>query len=289
MYTANQKTDIQKLLADYVGTFASQSKAAASLHDVSEATIIQVLKGNWKDISETMWTKIAKQLGCFSNSIAIVETLDVTTMIELFSIAREEGANFAIIGQPGSSKTSSSRYFATEHRKGGVYHIECRQYWNKKQFLANILAKMGVVNSGYNVGEMMNAIVNHLRRVQEPLLILDEFDKLDDIVFLFYITLYNELHGLCGMVMMGTDYLKKRILRGVERNTRGYKEIYSRIGSKFIELDGTNFNEVEAICKAHGITAKIDITEIYNSYNGDLRAVERKILKHKVANRKSQN
>lgn len=289
MYTANQKTDIQKLLVDYVDTFASQAKAAASLHNVSEATVIQILKNNWKDISEAMWTNVAKQIGYSANKVAIVETQDVTTMVDLFTIAREEGANFAIIGQPGSSKTFTSRFFETNNRKAGVFHIECSEYWNKKQFLSRILSKMGVQNTGYNVGEMMGAIVSNLRKQYQPLLILDEIDKLDDRVFLFYITLFNELHGVCGMVMLGTDYLKKRINRGVERNTRGYKEIFSRLGSKFIELDGTDQREVAEICKAHGITEKIDITEIFNSYKGDLRAVDRKILKNKMAQRKNQN
>lgn len=287
MLTANQKTEISQLLQDYVNTFPSQTKAATSLDNVSEATVVQVLKNNWKDISETMWNTIAKQVGYSSTktAVSIVETLDVTTLIDYFTFAREEGANFAIISKPGGSKTFTARYFETNHRKTGVYHIQCSEYWNKKQFLAKILSKMGVENTGYNVAEMMNAIVRNLRKQHQPLLILDEIDKLDDRVFLFYITLYNELNGTCGICMLGTDYLEKRIKRGVERNTRGYKEIYSRLGSKFIHLDGTDYNEVAAICKAHGITDKLDITEIFNSYDGDLRAVDRKILKNKIANR----
>jgi Cdc6-like AAA superfamily ATPase len=289
MITANQKSQIAISLKDYVDTFSSQSKAAASLHNVSEATVIQVLKSNWQEISETMWTNIGKQLGYFTNKVGLVETQDVRTMVDFFTVAREEGAHFSIIGKPGSSKTYTSEYFETNHRKSGVYHIPCSEYWNKKQFLAKILSKMGVVNTGYNVGEMMNAIVTNLRKQYQPLLIIDEIDKLDDRVFLFYITLYNELHGVCGICLMGTDYLKKRILRGVERNTRGYKEIYSRIGSKFIELDGTDKKEVAEICKAHGITNALDITEIYNSYNGDLRAVDRQVLKQKLIARATKN
>ncbi len=285
MITATQKTEITAALSSYVDTYSSQAKAAASLAGISEALVIQVLKGNWKDISEAAWVSIGKQIGYFTNS-SFVETQDVRTMVEFFTVAREEGANFAIIGNPGSSKTSTSKFFETNNRKTGVYHIQCSEYWNKRQYLGAILGKMGVVNTGYNVGEMMSAIVSNLRRQVHPLLIIDEIDKLSDPVFLFYITLYNELHGLCGICMLGTDYLKKRILRGVERNTKGYKEIYSRLGSKFIELDGTDAGEVAEICQAHGITQQLDITEIINSYKGDLRAVDRKVLKIKMANRK---
>lgn len=285
MITATQKTEISQLLAVYVDTFSSQSKAAASLKGVSEALIIQVLKSNWKDISDAAWINIGKQIGYFAKH-SFVETQDVRTMVDFFTIAREEGANFAITGNPGSSKTSTAKYFEANNRKTGVYHIQCSEYWNKKQFLAAILSKMGVVNTGFNVGEMMSAIVTNLRRQHQPLIIIDEIDKLSDPVFLFYITLYNELHGLCGICLLGTDYLQKRIIRGVERNTKGYKEIYSRLGSKFITLDGTDAEEVAEICLAHGIDNPMDISEIVNSYKGDLRAVDRKVLKIKMASRK---
>jgi hypothetical protein len=43
--SAQTKQDIQYLLKQYVGTFSSQNKAAASLDHCSEATVISILKG----------------------------------------------------------------------------------------------------------------------------------------------------------------------------------------------------------------------------------------------------
>ncbi len=287
MITANQKTDIANLLADYVSNYPSQSKAFASIKNMSEATGIQILNSKWKDISDQMWINVGKQIGWNVKSFTLVETQDVRTLVEFFSIAREEGANFGITGNPGSSKTCTSEYYANENRKSAVYHIECSEYWNKKIFLANILAKMGVTNTGYNVGEMMTAIVRTLRHQYQPLLIIDEADKLKDDILYFYITLCNELKGVCGIILLGTDYLSKRIERGVLRNVKGFKEIYSRLGSKFITLDGTDNKEVAEICKAHGITDKLDIQEICNIYKGDLRIIDRQILKKKIMARKA--
>ncbi|MGN6601205.1 MAG: AAA family ATPase [Ginsengibacter sp.] len=286
MITEQQKKEIGIQLLNYVDGYTSQSKAFASLSNVSEATGIQILKGNWKDISDAMWINVGKQIGWNTKQVALVETQDVRTMVEYFSIAREEGANFAIIGAPGSGKTFTAQWYANQNRKQSVYHIACSEYWNKKQFLGEILYQMGVTNTGYNVGEMMGAIVSNLRRKFQPLLIIDEIDKVSDNVFYFYITLYNELKGLCGIVMMGTDYLSKRINRGVLRNTKGFKEIKSRLGQKFIELDGTDKKELAEICEAHGITDALDVTEIYNMYEGDLRALDRQILKKKMIARK---
>ena len=288
MLSEIQKKEIAAALQTYIGTFSSQSKAIANLKDVSESTCIQMLNNRWKDISESMFLNIGKQIGWNSKVVDLVETQDVRTLFEFFDISREFGANFGIIGNTGIGKTFPATWYANHNRKNAVYHIACSEYWNKKMFLSEILNKMGISNTGYNVGEMMNAIVTNLRKQFQPLLIIDEIDKVSDNILYFYITLYNELRGVCGIVMMGTDYLSKRIERGVARNTKGFKEIYSRLGSKFITLDGTDKKEVAQICKVHGITDELDITEIYNSYNGDLRAMDRQILKRRIIARKSK-
>lgn len=287
MITNKQKQEIAGLLQEYISNYPSQSKAVASLSGVSEATGIQILKENWKDISDAMWINVGKQIGWNTKQVAIVETQDVRTLVEFFNIAREEGANFAITGQPGIGKTFTAEWYTGMNRKKHVYHIACAEYWNKKTFLGEILKQMGITNTGFNVAEMMNAIVSGLRRQYQPLLIIDEIDKVSDNVLYFYITLYNELKGLCGIVMLGTDFLSKRILKGVAKNTKGFKEIQSRLGQKFITLDGTDKKEVAEICKAHGITDPLDITEIYNSYRGDLRAIDRQILKKKMKIRRA--
>jgi len=282
MITEIQKKEIFISLQNYIAGFNSQAKAAASLKEVSEATCIQILGNRWKEISDNMWMNVGKQIGWNTKQITLVETQDVRTLIEFFEIAREEGANFGITGISGSGKTFTAAWYANANRKNAVYHIACAEYWSKKMFLSEILSKMGITNTGFNVGEMMNAIVTNLRKQYQPLLIIDEIDKVSDNVLYFYITLYNELKGLCGIVMLGTDYLSKRIDKGVAKNTKGFKEIYSRLGSRFITLDSTDKKEVAEICKAHGITDALDVQEIFNIYNGDLRAIDRQILKRYI-------
>lgn len=287
MINENQKKEIAILLEDFVTGNKSQAKAAAQLKDVSEATIIQMRNGNWKDISDQMWINVGKQIGWGVKQIELVETQDVRTLIEFFTIAREEGANFAITGKPGSGKTFVAEWYVRQNRKQPVYHIACAEYWNKKMFLSAILEAMGISNTGGGVGEMMSMIVTNLRRQYQPLLIIDEIDKVSDNVLYFYITLYNELKGLCGIVMLGTDYLAKRINKGVAKNTKGFKEIFSRLGSRYITLDSTDKRELAEICRVHGIVEMMEIQEIWNSYHGDLRAVDRMILKRRIIARRA--
>lgn len=277
----NQKKEIQTLLKAYVEQYPSQKKAVDSLRKVSEATIINIRKGNWENISDDMWRTISKQIG-FSKkgSWSFIETVDAKTLIHYFEDAREYSNVFAITAPSGSGKTFVSAWY--EGKKHNVYHISCAEYFNRKVFLTKILEKLGKENTGYNVAEMMDLIVDTLMRQENPLIILDEVDKLPDPALYFFITLYNHLHSKCGIVLLATDFFAKRIIRGRRINKKGYAEIFSRLGRRFISLRGTDKNEVAQICKANGLRDDQSITAIYNEYEGDLRRLERGVHKHKV-------
>lgn len=275
----NIKTQIQTKAKNFVSEFESQAKAVAMLRNISEATLINVLKGKWDSISDDMWRSLGKQVG-YSNSASwnLAETKDFSTLQLFFSDAKDFSNVYGITGPAGSGKSTIAEYYARV--KPNVYHITCADYFNRKMFLNKLLQAMGKENLGYNVAEMMDLVVETLMKQDTPLIILDEADKLNDQVLYFFITLYNMLKGRCGMVLMATDFLSKRITRGVKKNMKGYNEIYSRIGRRFISLHGVSKAEVLKICEANGIDSIVDQNEIYNSCEGDLRRVERSV--HKV-------
>lgn len=277
--TTEQKDQIQKLLRDYVAGYPSQTQAAATLDGVSEATVVQVLKGNWAQISDAMWRSIGSQVGWHEKQVELVETLNLQTLVLYYDLAREHGETFAIVGPAGSGKSHTGKWYARSMRGRHVYYIECAGYWNKKYFLAELLQAMGRDNTGMNVYEMMRDVVTALRKQNHPLIILDEVDKLSDPVLQFFITLYNELKGTCGFVWTSTDAIQKRINRGISAKRMGYNEIFSRLGRRFITLPGINANEVRQLCLAHGISSEEEISLIRNDYDGDLRRIDRHYLK----------
>ena len=93
----------------------------------------------------------------------------------------------------------------------------------------------------------------------------------------FFISLYNKLEDQCGIVICATDYLKKRITRGVKANRKGYKEIYSRVGRKFIPMPVVNNEDIAAVCIANGVTDRATIEEIIDDCECDLRRVKRRV------------
>ena len=109
-----------------------------------------------------------------------------------------------------------------------------------------------------------------------PLIILDEADKLSDQVMFFFITFYNKLEDYCGIVLMATDYLEKKVRRGLRLNKKGYKEIYSRIGRRFVAMPGLSATDISDVCRANGVEGLREIETVKKDCEGDLRRVKRK-------------
>ncbi len=285
MINEQQKKEISWHLQNYCSSFPSQRAAINSLKDCSEATVIHMMANKWNDISDRMWQTIAKQIGVGNRNIEPIETMDFNTMILYFSIAKEEGATFAITGGAGFGKTFAGKWYSANNRTNSAFYVGCAEYWTKKMFLSELLQVMGKEYAGMGIGEMMESIVREVRKLNQPVFIFDEIDKLSDPVLKFFITLYNDLNNACGFVWTSTNAIQKRIRKGLSTNRTGYQEVYSRIGAKFIELRGTDKEEVRTICNANGITDAEEINRVINEYNGDLRRVERVLLK----NRKKQS
>lgn len=275
--TDYQKKEIQMLLKSFIEEFPSQAKAVAALKGVSEATVIHIRKGEWESISDDMWRNIGKQVGYGKGKWQMVDIAATKKLINLFDDAREYSNVFAITAHPGSGKTFTSEWY--ENKRQNVYVIRCAEYYNRKTFLSLILQAMGRINHGYSVPEMMDIIVETSLKKENPLFILDEFDKLTDSVMYFFITLYNRLEGNAGIVIMATDHLSKRINRGVRNNKKGYKEIYSRVGRRFLNLPVATEKEVIEIARANGVSDQQHLHSIYNECDGDLRRVKRGIHK----------
>lgn len=280
MITETQKSQIAERLAGYVERFGSQVKAANSLK-ISNATISQILNNNRELISDEMWRGIAARVGYSAVEWSAVETRDFKLLTKLLADAQANSHVFAVTGEAGTGKSFAVRSYTEANRR--VYSLQCAEYWNRKVFLQELLTAMGRDYSGFNVPEMMYECIRALKVQERPLIILDEADKLCDQALYFFITLYNQCEDHCGIVMLATDHLAKRIRRGLKLNRKGYKEIYSRIARRFIELHGASSSDITAICLANGITEKEDIKQVIEDAEGDLRRVRRKIHALKAA------
>lgn len=270
-----QKQQIADQLRAYCEQKGSQNKAANSLNGVSSATISKVLTGQWDTIADEMWRSIAAQTGGRREGWQVVATKAYERMTFTLENAQADALVLAVTGEAGSGKTEAIKNYTAGHVN--AYHLVCSEYWNRRNFMQTLLKSMGVGISGNTVSEMMDDIVDTLKRKERPLIILDEADKLTDQVLYFFISLYNQLEGQCGIILTATGYLKKRIERGVRLNRKGYAEIYSRIGRKFVQLPVLGSEDIAGVCVANGLTDTKAINAIINESEGDLRRVKRSV------------
>ena len=279
MITENTKTEIQGLVDKFCNSYASQAKAVDALKNVSEATVINIRKGKWDSITNQMWLNVGRQVGYSAKgNWQIVKTEYYNKLTEFLDDAKDYSNVLAICSPAGSGKTLTAEHYAKENQN--VYHIVCAEYMNRKVFLARILEALGEDASG-SVSDNMDTIIRVLRKQEAPLIILDEADKLTDSVLYFFITLYNMLQNKCGLVMLATEYLAKRINDGRRKNKKGYTELFSRLGRKFISIKGVSLAEVTEVCKVNGLSNQEHIHKVFNEFEGDLRRVERIVHKHK--------
>lgn len=277
-----EKELIASRLREYCTAQGGQNKAANTLKGVSAATISKILNGDWDTIAEGMWHNVSKQIGSSAEGWSLVSTSVYDELTELLECAQQDSQVMAIVGSAGCGKSATIRQYASTHDE--VTAIVCSEYQNRTSWLSAVMEAMGLDPRGLSVAEKIGQIVRRLKRADKPLLILDEADKMSDQVLYFFVTLYNELEGHCGVVLCATQYLDKRLVRGLRSGRKGYEEVYSRIGRQCIQLSVLSPEDISLVCVANGITGERKVRKIADEAECDLRRVRRAVWReHQLA------
>ena len=241
-----------------------------------------MLNGNWSRISDAMWTKVAEQVKPTCSSSATGWTIVETGAFQEISYAMQDAQEYKnvtwVVGEAGCGKTTTGRLYAESHKE--AFYILCSEDMLKGEFVRTIARRLGIRSEGYTVRELWQAIIDSIIQMERPLTIFDEADKLPESVFQYFISMYNNLEDRCGVVFLSTDYIKRRISNGLRYGRKGYKEIFSRIGRKYFDLEPTSAQDVYAICTANGITSREEIDKIIKEGDGcdfDLRRIKKSV------------
>ncbi len=279
------KTIYKELIVSELKALAlktSQNKIAKRA-DVSTATISQMINSNWDFIRDEMWQKVKLNLNIQWHWVT-AETTNLKSLTGLLKSVQGRSISICIAHDAGAGKTHAYREYSKEN--DNVIHLECKNYWTKKIYVKELLRACGLDDFG-TVETLINRFTNHIKELSNPLVIIDQIDKLKDPSLDLFMDFYNDLDGHCGFVLSGVPALKKRIERGCGTDRIGYKELRSRIGRKYITLKTITEQDVSAICIANGVTNEQVINEIYNTCEGDLRRVKRSVDQYYLLNNES--
>ena len=281
----DRRAALQERLREYIEKSGSKAKAATRI-GVAASTLSLILDGKWESISEEMLNRVESRLsGPTSESWVPVVTHTYAEVTQVLDDMREWRASAWVIAPAGAGKSTTARLYAEAH-PGEAYYILCSEDMRRRDFLEETLRTLGTRTEGLtDLRSHLRAIEQELEKHPGAVLIFDEADKLLDSIMLYFVTLYNHLEGQVGMVFLSTSYMEKRMRSGLSCNKRGYNELHSRIGRRFVEITPVGAEDVTAICRANGVTDRTAISAIIRDaaeYEYDLRRVRRAVMRELV-------
>ncbi len=268
MISKQVKQGIVQLIVQEEVRFGSANKLAQHCK-VSPGVISFCKNGIWQNVSEEMWLLIGNKLRYPFDDWNFAETTTSAMMKQVLKDAKDRLLFMAVSYRAGVGKSAACKQSTSENTEGNQFYIQCRE-WSKREFLEQLCTALGVKaeRKGYVSTDNLLMLVAEFfqqRIGKKPLLIIDEADKLKHSALRTLITLYNECQDKMGCVMVGTDNLEVEVKRGVRYNRKGFDEIDSRFGRRFIHLHGSTYEDVKKICVLNGVSVEADIKRIFES------------------------
>ena len=149
----------------------------------------------------------------------------------------------------GFGKTEALKRYA--EKRSSVGYVLATGLMNRPDFLKKIAQAFGV-QAGGNLCKTMEGICDQLRGMERPLLIVDDFGKLNRSCQMIIQILRDEMAEQCGVVLAGTEEMRIRIKQKADMDVSGYRELLRRIGY-WLELEKPSKQIVQEICKLNGI------------------------------------
>lgn len=244
--------------------------AVAKICGISDATLSTILAGKYGANEAKMLNKIAAALNYRESSWQIVRSIgNYKRIYNAYLDAKEEKMWFIISNKAGSGKTETLEDIFNQDTTGSIVFIQAEE-WTGRQFLIKLIEKtMGaaVLKGKYKtITEMVEIVANHFLEMMDndPVLFIDEADKLRPAAFRQLIPIFNRTKNRLGLIMAGTENLEKEIKAGVRLAKKGFDEIESRCGRTYIHLNGLTKAELKEICITNGVDSEMIQERIWN-------------------------
>ena len=257
---------------DALGTYS----AVATFCNVSESVISQMKAGTYTTKGDAAWLDIANKLGWKPESTmgkkewVIVETRDYKNIHKIVSDAKNQSMFMAISDIGGAGKSAPLKDIAEKNKANNIFYIECLD-WGKREFLESLCQLLGIdITRGYKTpNKLLELVIDFFqrRKLQQPLLIVDQANDLKDSAKRIFIPLYNRCEDTLGVVVSGTENLEDEIKKGIRFKKKGFDEIDSRFGRKYLTLLGNTKEDATKICQANGVTDKSKIDSFFEECN----------------------
>jgi len=229
-------------------TGKSQNKIAREI-GISSAVLSNIVNGKTEEIS--LKTILEVRTYFKLPTIPMKTTGNVKLVHAALDEARRRGRLIGMSQKTGFGKTVSLRSYVK--RNPGAIYVLCSPAMNRKSFLEEILAALGLKVST-KLDRSIKRIAENLTR-HGDLLILDEADKLPNSCYPLIQQIYDRLDRSAGIVLSGTDFLRRNLQNGARLGWKGFDEFYDRI-ERWLTLSSPTLDEVSDLAAHAGITSR---------------------------------
>lgn len=292
---AQKEAISKKLMEAYAASgFPSRAKYATSI-GITSSDFSNIQNATWKKndklIGVQKWLRIAHKVGfewTAGQRWQTAPTLTYRAISKQLEVCKEEGMAAIFCDEAGIGKTHTAKEFCATHPN--AFYVQGGSYPRKVGFVRALAQAVGLNPDKSTVEELIEDIVQYLKAVERPVIVVDEAGDLHNNVYLLLKRLYNELEFVCGFYLIGAGGLKKRIDSAVRLHTNGFEEVFSRFGGRFNTVlpqgakERKEFMREEAILVAHtnALTDEQKLSRIL-SREFDLRTIRREVIKQRQA------
>lgn len=230
---------------------------------INVGALSTIMAGKYGADESKMLAKIATALDYKELDWHVVRSIgNYKRIAQAVEDAKREKMWFAVSNKAGSGKTGTLEDIFNQDTTGSVFFVQAQE-WSARQLLVQLASKtigLSHLKGKYKTnGELLQLICDFFNEqtFNQPVLLIDEADKLRPAALRLLIPLFNKTEDRLGVVISGTENLKKEIQQGVRLSKKGYDEVESRIGRTYITLNGATETEFYQICGANGLTDEL--------------------------------
>lgn len=237
--------------------FAKKSGVNASIISNLRAGKTTVSAGGEKnvEIADKYYTQIASAINfkLTKEYWKVVNTRQTMLAIATLEDAKEFGYTNVIVGETGSGKTFTADLFSRQHPHD-VFSLKIAQTDTITDVIDKIMDALKINSSAKGKSRKIHEIVKHLRKLKlegyKPLIIFDEAEYMKQPCMCAIKALFDDIHGECGIVIIGTSQLLRNLDRLRKKDKDGIPQFYRRIKFGIRHLDSVDrsfkqfFNEL---------------------------------------------
>ncbi|HEY5509043.1 MAG TPA: ATP-binding protein [Paludibacter sp.] len=224
------------------------------------------IKNNWDKpgmVGQDTWEAIEKYIES-ANRYKLVATANLKKGFECCEMAYNLKKFIPLIGNSGDGKTTSlvkyKEHIERNKRFKVVYFKATKG--TQKQFITGLMEAIGCYQHGTTAFQLETMREYAMR--QDMLLLIDEVSVLEGHSVTILKEVMTYFLDVCGIVLAGTPYFFKNLIRGSNRDRHLFKETKDRLFYITFEMSAPTENEAEEIFRANNITDKETLNILMN-------------------------